>query len=347
MKLFTILISMILIASSSFAREIIGSKYNSGNWSGAAYTSEESGTWSHCVITGNFRNGWDLSFSLTESYQVGVFLSHRDRRPIFKDQDEFEIRTKVDRFGSMYGKATPINDHTIGIWYDDLEQALDQFKKGNVLNVSSRLVEADFGLNGTFKSLDSTYKCASKYQNYQDANVNNNRSKSAPVSTVWEPGASDTAAMYQLATLLITDFGFQNFRFVADGDKLAPGPLEFRANEDNIWGIVSVGRKKGDIDLNGIMADDVSSLAVKWCDDGDIALVNSSADIDGVPTKSLRALCDSPSNSFTAFMTKQVISEVLVETMVFDFGQKDFKGTHRDSVTENVGYIAAKFISVK
>lgn len=248
MKFFITLISVLLLATGSSARQIQGSAYNSGNWSGAAYTFDDSGAWSHCVITGNFRNGQNLSFSLTNSYKVGVFLNNSDR-PVFQGQGEFEIRTKVDRFGSMYGSAVPIDDYTVGIWYDDLDAALNQFKKGRVLSVSSRLVDEDFGLTGTFKALDSTYNCASRYQNYQDANSNNNGNNGTSDTAAWEPDASDTAAMYQLATLLITDFELQDFRFVADADKLAPGPIEFKANNDNVWGIVSVGREKGDIDF--------------------------------------------------------------------------------------------------
>ena len=346
MKFFITLISVLLLATGSLARQIQGSAYNSGNWSGAAYTFDDSGAWSHCVITGNFRNGWNLSFSLTNSYKVGVFLNNSDR-PVFQGQGEFEIRTKVDRFGSMYGSAVPIDDYTVGIWYDDLDAALNQFKKGRVLSVSSRLVDEDFGLKGTFKALDSTYNCASRYQNYQDANSNNNGNNGTSDTAAWEPDASDTAAMYQLATLLITDFELQDFRFVADADKLAPGPIEFKANNDNVWGIVSVGREKGDIDLKGIMAEDVATMTAKFCSDGDMALVSSSMEIEGAPTKSLRAVCDSAKDPFTAFMTKQVISEVLVETILFDYGQKSFSGSHKSKVTENMGFIAAKFVKVK
>jgi len=346
MKFFITLISVLLLATGSLARQIQGSAYNSGNWSGAAYTFDDSGAWSHCVITGSFRNGWDLMFSLTNTYKVGVFLSNTER-PVFKGQGEFEIKTKVDRFGSMYGNAVPIDDYIAGIWFDDLEEALYQFKKGRVLSVSSRLVEEDFGLRGTFKALDATYNCASRYQNYQDANSNNNGTNSGSDTAVWEPEASDTAAMYQLATLLITDFELQDFRFVADADKLAPGPIEFKANNDSVWGIVSVGREKGNIDLNGIMAEDVATMTAKFCSDGDMALVNSSMEIEGAPTKSLRAVCDSASDPFTAFMTKQVISEVLVETVIFDYGQKSFSGSHKPKVTENMGFIAAKFVKVK
>ena len=94
MKFSITLISVLFLASGSLARQIQGSAYNSGNWSGAAYTFDDSGAWSHCVITGSFRNGWDLMFSLTDSYQVGVFLSNRER-PVFGGQDKFEIKLRL------------------------------------------------------------------------------------------------------------------------------------------------------------------------------------------------------------------------------------------------------------
>lgn len=343
MKFFIAMISFVLLASGSSALEINGSAYRSGNWSGAAYTHNDTMKWSHCVMSGSFRNGWDLSFSLTDSYEVGVFLTNREQ-PVFEGQKEFELRTKVDRFGAMYGSATPIDDYTVGIWFTDLDEALRQFKKGKVLSVSSRIIEEEFNLTGTFKALDSTYSCASTYQDYQDANVT---SRNAPEEAAWIPTGNDTAAMYQLATLLITDFKFQDFRFVTEANEINSGPIQFRANNDAIWGIVSVGREKGDIDLNTVMAEDVSSLTTKWCDDGSIALVNSSTTIEGAPTKSLRAMCDSPSTPFTAYMTKQVVSEVLVETVIFDYEQQTFTGSHKDNVAENIGFITANFVNIK
>ena len=345
MKIWPLLLSFLLVATSPIAREISGSQYNSGNWSGAAYTFEETGKWSHCVITGKYRSGYDLSFSLTDSYEVGVFLSHT-KIPVFKGVDEFEIRTKVDRFGPMYGKATPINDYTAGIWFKDLDKALKQFKKGRVLEISSRLVDEEFGLAGTFRALDTTYKCASKYQNYQDADVGNSDNNSQSKAAVWTPEATDTAAMYQLATLMISDFGLTDFSFVPEEDKISSGPIEFKARNGSLWGIVSVGREKGDIDLNVVMAEDVATLTAKWCGDGDIAIVNSTFEVEGIRTKSLRGVCDSPTKAFTAFITKQVIAQVLVETVIIDYGQTALSGSYKDNVNENIGFIAAKFIKV-
>jgi hypothetical protein len=332
-----------LVCNSAFAGMIDGSYFKSGVWQGDSYYSNDTGEWSHCVVYAQYPNGYDLNFSLTKDYSIGVFLKSRDK-PVFKGLGEFEVVTKVDNFDAMFGSVTPIDDDFAGIWYNDLDTAIHQFKKGNTLTVSSKLGIVKFNLVGTFKALTAAYSCASKYQDYKVANFKPEENQDVS-SSEWTPSPAETGAMYQLATLLITDFRLNDFKYVPAKDSLIPGAVEFWANDDRLVGIVAVGREKGkDIDLGGIMAKDVANLTSALCDDGDLALVNSTDTISGVVTKSLKGICDSPTEPLTAYLTKQVISDKLIETVVLDYGQTELNGSHSTTPTENLGIIAAKFV---
>ena len=344
LKTLKMFLGISMLGSAIQAAPIDGSYYTSGVWSGEAYTHNETGKWSHCTVYANYPNGYNLTFSLTDDYSLGVFL-HNPDKPVFKGSGEFEVVTKVDNFNAMFGSVKPIDDHFAGIWFDDLDTAIWQFKKGRMLTVSSKLGIVKFGLNGTFRALDAAYSCARKYQNYRDANFKPSGNNNDVQDAVWTPTATDTSAMYQLATLLISDFRLTDFMYTPPGEILIPGSVEFRANNDTLLGIVAVGREKGtDLDLKEIMAEDVANLTSIFCDDGDLALVNSTDVIAGIETKSLRGICDSSTEPFTVYLTKQVISEKLIETVLIDYAQSNMNGSHSDTATENLGIIAAKFV---
>lgn len=145
-----------------------------------------------------------MTFSLTDDYSLGVFLQNINE-PVFKGSGEFEVVTKVDNYDAMFGSVSPIDDYFAGIWFDDLDTAIWQFKKGRTLTISSKLGIIKFRLKGTFRALDAAYACASRYQNYQDANFKSDTNAESN-SVAWIPTPEDTSAMYQLATLLISDF---------------------------------------------------------------------------------------------------------------------------------------------
>lgn len=343
MKRYFLMLAALLTASHANAEIIDGSRFSVGAWSGNAYYNNDTGNWSHCAVGAQYPNGFNLDFSLNAEYQLGLFLTHTSK-PVFANSESFQVVTNVDNFSPMFGTVTPLDSYTAGLWYTDLDTAINQFKKGNSLTISSQLGTEIFGLRGTFKALESAYECARTYQDFSVPQYQAPTNRAVQIGT-WEPTAFDTNAMYQLATLLISDFGLKDFEYSTPNEKVVPGSVQFRANNDTILGIVAVGREVGDdLDLNEIMAEDLANITSKYCGDGDMAIINSTREIDGITSKYMKGLCDHPSNAFTAYLTKQVISNRLVETILMNYGEVTVSGTHSDTPAENSAIIAARFV---
>ena len=342
MRFFCFASALLFLATPVMSEPIAGSSFGFDAWSGEAYYNNETGKWSHCVVSAEYPNGYNLSFSLTSGYALGLFLYHRST-PVFLNSGKFEVVTKVDNFAPMFGTVNPLDEYAAGIWFDDLDKAIIQFKKGNTLTVSSRLGTESFGLRGTYKALDAAYACARKYQDFKIDNYNLREVEQD--STAWNPSAADTSAMYQLATLLITDFNLKDFRYSPPNEQIVPGSVQFLANSETLLGIIAVGRYVGeDLDLTQLMASDIGNLTSNYCGDGDMAIVNSTSEIEGVVTKSLKGLCNRKDDPFTAYATKQVISGRLVETIILNYDDTAIAGSYSDTPTENVSIIAAKLI---
>jgi len=331
------------LSSPVLSGPIAGSSFGDETWSGMAFYNDETGKWSHCAVSAEYPNGFELSFSLAADYSLGLFVRHTSEQ-VFLNSGEFEVVTKVDNYASIFGSVTPISGYMAGPWYNDLDTAIAQFKKGRLLTISSRLGTEKFGLRGTYKALGAAYACAARYENYA-TRIDETTQNAEEALVAWKPSAVDTSAMYQLATLLISDFNLKDFRYSQPDDKVVPGSVQFWANGDTLLGIVAVGRNAGgEVDLNQAMAEDLASLTTEYCGDGDMAIVNSTIKIEGIVTKSLEGLCDRPNDPFTTYVTKQVISGRLVETIILNFNDATVAGTHSEVPTENAGIIAAKFI---
>jgi hypothetical protein len=332
----------LFVPSVAQAELISGSGFKSGAWSGKAYSNDETGKWSHCVVTASYsHNNFDLMFTLTDQYTLGVVLTHRSE-PVFKGYEELQIVSHVDRFEPMYATADVFDNYTARVWFDDLDKAIFQMKKGNLLTLSSKIGTETFGLAGTFKALSSAYTCASNYENYV---VNVLPKPQTNVASVWTPSPQETASMYQIATQIISDMQFQDFKFLTgDEDVLSGGKgVMWEANGKQILAGVFIGRERGDLDLQQIMSEDLATLT-KWCDDGDLALVNSKYSVQGIDTSQLKGVCNSSEDPFTVFMTKQNVANTLVELLMFDYGGNHVVGSHDPDIGKNSAIISAKFL---
>jgi hypothetical protein len=332
MKMLFLIPLLSLLASVAHAETIPGSYFKSGPWVGEAYTNDETGRWSHCVVSASYPNGYDLFFSLTQNYSLGLFVTSRNE-PTFRGLSKFEVVSKVDNYEAMFGRATPFDDYTAGVWYEDLDLAIDEFKKGSRLTISSQIGVLKFNLKGTYKALEAAYDCASKYQNFTSS------PKKTASSRAWEPNAAEKSAMYQLAAQIINHLEIVDFSFASPEEARVKGAVEFTSADGAVWGIIAVGREtplKGD--LTTLMAEDMANISSQFCNNGDIAAVNSTKIIEGVETKTFKGMCDRPNAPFYASATKQVISEKLVETIVIDF-RSNLPGRHEP---EDFGVIAVK-----
>jgi hypothetical protein len=341
-NLYLISCAMLLAAPiSARSEEIIGSTIYSGAWSGAAYTNDETGKWSHCAIIASYQhNDFDLIFSLTDEYDLGIVLSHQVN-PVFAGYEELQIVSKVDNFDPMFATAQVTNDFTAGIWFDDLDTAMIQIAKGNVLTLSSKIGTETFGLKGTYRALNDTYACAKTYENYVAA------PKSTPPSndlTVWNPTGEETAAMYQISTKIISDMKFEDFRFLTGEENFLSGGkgVMWTANNEQLVGGIFVGREHGVLDLQQVMAEEISSLT-KMCADGDLALVNSKYIVEDIKTVQVKGVCDGSTQPFSSYMTKQDIGQTLVEVVLFDYGKAPLSGTFNNDMGKNAAIISASY----
>lgn len=157
---------VLLLPCIASAEIIQGSQIASGEWTGGAYVFDETGEFSHCVVSANYQSGDTLLLSVQRDGSVGVSIFN-SKWDIAEDWSEFVV-VEIDNFRPLIGKAKFINNKMAGVFFDDLDRALYSLQKGYVMNlIINEKKFASYKLTGTYRALSAVRRCAADYYNYK------------------------------------------------------------------------------------------------------------------------------------------------------------------------------------
>tara|TARA_B100001175_G_C19420926_1_gene596033 strand:+ start:117 stop:1139 length:1023 start_codon:yes stop_codon:yes gene_type:complete len=291
-----LLVLTFLLPQIASAELIPGSTYNVATWKGGAYSYDDgqlAGTFSHCVISGGYKSGYDLHFSLNRDGQMNLGLSHAD--PKFVGQTQFPVSITVDRRPAIYAQANVINDGMIILQMPDMGSALHIMKKGRVMTMRSYLGDISFNLGGTFKALDATYECARKNFHFKSV------ASSKP--------SVDLGFMYQAVTHMVNDLGLSDFKFM-NKDEIAKVLPNLNDGNTVMWNAFS-GKLMGGVTL--IHAPNLKNLKDSDADDiayisrlclGDVLTGAMEVKEAIQPTREIVGVCNHNGTVTNTFLTK-------------------------------------------
>jgi hypothetical protein len=197
----------------SAAQDIPGSYFSYGNWAGGAYLDSQTGAFSHCAVSASYLSGDMLIFSMSRDGVIGVGVASPalDLQPGVS----FPVSIVVDRRRPYYGTAVALSSGSAAVYIEELDAALDAFRRGFTLTVEGVSMRGQYDLTGTFHALERMTRCA--IDNYAYVGP-----RSAPES---QPSNStfDQAMLYQVATQTITSFGVRDFKFATADELVAAG----------------------------------------------------------------------------------------------------------------------------
>lgn len=157
-------------ASSAQAREI--NRYNVGGWQVGVFTNDQSGRFSHCAASGNYRNGLTLLFSVSESLEWAIGFSSPEWR--LTPGRDFDVEFRIDggRLQSVRGRA--VTDRLVRATLPDRVELFNQFRLGLRMVVSlNDNPEVVFNLSNTNAMLTEILNCARKNKGYSENPASN------------------------------------------------------------------------------------------------------------------------------------------------------------------------------
>lgn len=130
------------------------------NWIGGAY-SDDSGGFSHCTISAEYRDGSTLMFSIakTRTWAMGVY----DTKLKVETGKAYPVTFAVDNFGKRRVDAQAIAPHQVLLALAEDDALFDEFRKGYRLTMVTGKRTWRFQLQGTADALTRLKECADGY----------------------------------------------------------------------------------------------------------------------------------------------------------------------------------------
>lgn len=281
------------LTNAAFADAIPGSGFQSGNWSGAAYSLED-GSFSHCVISTEYQSDDTLFFSVTNEATVVVGVA--SYRLGMQPGAEYAVSVTIDRRYNSQRIATAIDEQYFILELPDFGRAMDAIRFGNTLFVQGDGFRGEYRLTGTAVALERARLCALTYINYGSP------SNSAPEVA---DTSIDRTYLFQAATQMIAALGLSDFRYFTEAEMREAGvsvnDVFWYSEMAGLMGGVYITPREGR-SLRELDASDTQFLA-GFCD-GDFA--SSARDLDGftVPAREVRLLCAAEDEPHEVFLTK-------------------------------------------
>lgn len=328
----------IFLASAAMADEIPGTQIGYGNWSGAAYTFDD-GTFSHCVVSANYKHGNTLLFSVNGDGTVNVGVVSPTE--IFTPDQEFPVALYVDRRAPFYGNAVALDTKFAVLNIADFNRALDSFRRGQLLVVQSQFGEVPFDLTGTSRALAMAFDCAVQNLNYR-----------APAPIV-AANQLDPSVLMQVATGNITALGVTDFTFLSAAEMSEMFPNADPSIQKVFWhspalGLLSgvmVVRRDGATDLKVGDASDLALLA-SLCGGDFVTGVRQLPEMK-VNMREIRAACTAGETSSEHYLTKFFVGESIVYSWLwFEGGQAPADGApERKRMSESAALQTASYLA--
>lgn len=136
-------------------------EFSADNWNGLAFTSDETGDFTHCSVYASYQDG----SSLYISYEAGDswYFSVANTGWKLDEGGSYPIKLKVDGRGRLEGTGNVLGPTQIGLPVEAGDPFLGQLKRGNRLVVTLQDQDYTFELSNSTKAMNAVRDCALRH----------------------------------------------------------------------------------------------------------------------------------------------------------------------------------------
>jgi hypothetical protein len=192
----------------------IGKDLQIGNWTLGAYTSRESGRFSHCAASGRYRHGVTLFFAVTRDYQWSIGFGSDQFDISAGERVKLAIALDDSNNASVEGKA--IDRNLVRVVLTPSSDLFKRFMRANVLHLYATDSSYSFALQDTSRLLPQLLKCVRDQLNpaplvAQGPSDQGSAGKPSPAASAAQ--SAQFAETTSLAANLLSEAGVSGFRF--------------------------------------------------------------------------------------------------------------------------------------
>ncbi len=156
-------ISLAVLATvfASSADAAVVEQFTAADWEGLAFTSDDTGQFTHCSVFASYQNGSTLYIS----YEVGDswFFSVANDSWSLPEGGNFAIKFRVDRRSQIEGTGVALGPTQIGLPVDANHPFVGQLRRGRELVISFQNKDYAFELSNSNKAMNAAQDCVRRH----------------------------------------------------------------------------------------------------------------------------------------------------------------------------------------
>ena len=147
----------LMVGAAARAELINGTQFHSGNWKGAAYTSDSTGRFSHCAMSTAYQSGISMFFAISQNYTWRVGWSNKSWN--LNVNQNYTVYLSIDGVNAGALQAKAVNRQFAVAELPAQATLFDRFRQGNLLTMVSGNDRFQFSLLGTNAALTALINC--------------------------------------------------------------------------------------------------------------------------------------------------------------------------------------------
>lgn len=157
-RIFAVLAALLFSPSANAA---VVEEFKAVDWDGLAFTSDETGEFTHCSVYATYRNGSTLyiSYEAAQSW----YLSVSNDSWSLGEGGNFAIKFKVDRRGEIEGTGVALASNQIGLPIEADHPFISQLRRGRQLVITFQNNEYAFELSNSNRAMDAAQDCVRRH----------------------------------------------------------------------------------------------------------------------------------------------------------------------------------------
>jgi hypothetical protein len=156
-------LSVVLSAtvSCSFANAAVVEEFKAEDWDGMAFTSDDTGQFTHCSVFATYRNGSTLFISYEAANTW--YLSISNDSWSLGEGGSFALKVRVDRKSEIDGTGVALGENQIGLPIEADHPFISQLRRGNQLVFTFQNEEYAFELSNSNKAMNAAQDCVRRH----------------------------------------------------------------------------------------------------------------------------------------------------------------------------------------
>ncbi|MGE0424164.1 MAG: hypothetical protein AB7O88_18000 [Reyranellaceae bacterium] len=147
----------LMVGAAARAELINDTQFQSGNWKGAAYTSDSTGRFSHCAMSTAYQSGISMFFAISQNYTWRVGWSNKGWN--LNVNQNYTVYLSIDGVSAGALQAKAVNRQFAVAELPAQGTLFDRFRQGNLLTMVSGNDRFQFSLLGTNAALTALINC--------------------------------------------------------------------------------------------------------------------------------------------------------------------------------------------